>query len=87
LIAHLARTRNISAGSIIGSGTVSNQDAESGYSCIAEQRAREMIADGQARTDYLRQGDNVRIEMLDPHGASWFGAIDQVVQVNTRRTQ
>lgn len=81
LIAHLARTRRISAGSIVGSGTVSNQDAKVGYSCIAEQRAREMIAAGEAITPYLRDGDTVRIEMLDAHGASWFGAIEQVVQV------
>jgi fumarylacetoacetate (FAA) hydrolase len=81
LIAHLAKTRRISAGSIVGSGTVSNQDSKAGYSCIAEQRAREMIAGGEAHTPYLSDGDTVRIEMLDLHGASWFGAIDQAVQV------
>jgi fumarylacetoacetate (FAA) hydrolase len=79
LIAHLARTRNVSAGSIIGSGAVSNEDRSHGYSCIAEQRAIETIDDGAPRTAYLQFGDVVRIEMLGPDGQSVFGAIEQRV--------
>ncbi|SNR86509.1 MULTISPECIES: fumarylacetoacetate hydrolase family protein [unclassified Azospirillum] len=91
LIAHAARTRPLCAGTIIGSGTVSNKDADGGpgrpvaegglgYSCIAEIRTIETIRDGQPRTPFLRFGDRVRIEMQDRNGASIFGAIDQVVQ-------
>lgn len=79
LIAHVCKTRNARAGSIIGSGTVSNRDSTRGYSCIAEQRALEMIASGSAVTPFLRYGDRVRIEMFDTQGASIFGAIDQQV--------
>jgi len=91
LIAHAARTRPLCAGTIIGSGTVSNKDADGGpgrpvaegglgYSCIAEIRTIETIRDGQPRTPFLRFGDRVRIEMRDQNGVSVFGAIDQVVQ-------
>ena len=79
LIAHVCKTRNARAGSIIGSGTVSNRDSSRGYSCIAEQRALEMIASGSAVTPFMRYGDRVRIEMFDANGASIFGAIDQQV--------
>lgn len=90
LIAHLARTRRIGAGSIIGSGTVSNRDMDGspgrpvaqggrGYSCIAEQRMVEQIASGSASTPFLKWGDRVRIEMRDAHGRSIFGAIEQDV--------
>jgi fumarylacetoacetate (FAA) hydrolase len=79
LIAHVCKTRNARAGSIIGSGTVSNRDSTRGYSCIAEQRALEMIASGSAVTPFMRYGDRVRIEMFDANGASIFGAIDQQV--------
>jgi fumarylacetoacetate (FAA) hydrolase len=79
LIAHLAKTRNVRAGSIVGSGTVSNKDASRGYSCIAEQRCREMIEHGAAVTQFMRFGDTVRIEMLDEKGRSVFGAIEQKV--------
>ena len=90
LIAHLAKTRRISAGSIIGSGTVSNRDSDGspgrpcsaggrGYSCIAEQRMIEVIAGGAAVTPFLRYGDVVRIEMRDAAGHSIFGAIEGVV--------
>ena len=79
LIAHMARTRNVRAGSIVGSGTVSNKDAARGYSCIAEQRCRETIAHGAAQTPFMQFGDRIRIEMLDAAGASLFGAIDQQV--------
>src|SRR2546430_3912893 len=90
LIAHAAKTRPLFAGTIVGSGTVSNKDpgggpgrpiAEGGlgYSCIAEQRMVETIRSGKPRTPFLKFGDRVRIEMPGPDGASLFGAIDQVV--------
>jgi fumarylacetoacetate (FAA) hydrolase len=80
LIAHLAKTRNVRAGSIVGSGTVSNRDASLGYSCIAEQRCLETIESGDAFTPFMRFGDTIRIEMLDAKGKSIFGAIEQVVK-------
>jgi len=80
LIAHLAKSRNVRAGSIIGSGTVSNKDAKRGYSCIAEQRCLEMIAGGAPVTPFMAFGDTIRIEMLGGDGKSVFGAIEQRVQ-------
>ena len=91
LIAHLAKTRSLGAGSIIGSGTVSNRDPDGspgrpvsaggrGYCCIAEQRMIETIATGTAQTPFLQYGDQVRIDMRDAKGRSLFGAIDQVVE-------
>lgn len=82
LIAHLTKTRNARAGSIIGSGTVSNKDASKGYSCIAEKRCLEMIAHGEAKTPFMKFGDTVRIEMLDENGKSIFGAINQKIAPN-----
>src|SRR6478672_3020226 len=79
LIAHLTKTRNARAGSIIGSGTVSNKDARKGYTCIAEKRCLETIAGGAATTPFMQFGDTVRIEMLDAQGKSIFGAISQQV--------
>jgi fumarylacetoacetate (FAA) hydrolase len=79
LIAHAARTRTLAAGSIIGSGTVSNRDPEAGSSCLAERRMIETIAGGAPTTPFLRFGDRVRIEMLDAAGNSIFGAIEQRV--------
>ena len=79
LVAHVAKTRNARAGSIVGSGTVSNKDAAKGWSCIAEARALEMIEHGKPRTAFMRFGDRIRIEMLDAQGRSVFGAIDQRV--------
>ncbi len=79
LIAHVAKTRRARAGSIIGSGTVSNKDASRGYSCIAEVRALEMIAGGQPATPFMKFGDRIRIEMLDKAGRSIFGTIEQEV--------
>ncbi|HNB28022.1 MAG TPA: fumarylacetoacetate hydrolase family protein [Alphaproteobacteria bacterium] len=90
LIAHAARTRPLCAGTIIGSGTVSNKGADggpgrpvaaggAGYACIAEQRTVETLLNGQPTTPFLRFGDRVRIEMLDERGASIFGAIEQDV--------
>jgi fumarylacetoacetate (FAA) hydrolase len=85
LIAHLAKTRNARAGSIIGSGTVSNKDARKGYSCIAEKRCLEMIADGEAKTPFMKFGDTIRMEMLDADGKSIFGAINQKVAQHTAK--
>lgn len=79
LIAHLTRTRGARAGSIIGSGTVSNKEASKGYTCVAEKRALEMIADGEAKTPFMKFGDTIKIEMLDTNGKSIFGAINQQV--------
>jgi fumarylacetoacetate (FAA) hydrolase len=90
LIAHLAKTRNIGAGSIIGSGTVSNRDSDGGpgkpidsgglgYSCIAEVRTVETILEGAARTEFLKRGDTVRIWMDDEAGHPIFGVIEQIV--------
>ncbi|EEE43979.1 fumarylacetoacetate hydrolase family protein [Roseibium alexandrii] len=90
LIAHAAKTRTLSAGTIIGSGTVSNKmgggpgkslaDGGAGYSCIAELRVIETIENGEATTPFLKFGDTIRIEMLDGEGHSIFGAIEQTVQ-------
>jgi fumarylacetoacetate (FAA) hydrolase len=89
LIAHAARTRRLGAGSIIGSGTVSNRldggpgkpvaQGGAGYTCLAEVRTVETILEGKPRTPFLKFGDRVRIEMLDERGRSIFGAIDQQV--------
>ncbi|MEO8488038.1 MAG: fumarylacetoacetate hydrolase family protein [Betaproteobacteria bacterium] len=90
LVAHLAKTRDLGAGTIVGSGTVSNRENDHpgrpasaggvGYSCIAEQRTVETILEGKPRTPFLRFGDRVRIEMLDAEGRTIFGAIDQRVR-------
>ena len=91
LIAHLAKTRSLGAGTIIGSGTVSNRDADGGpgkpvsegglgYSCIAEVRTVETILRGKPETPFLKPGDTVRIEMLDDHHHTLFGAIEQTVE-------
>jgi fumarylacetoacetate (FAA) hydrolase len=86
LIAHAAKTRPLAAGTIVGSGTVSNQDQSVGSSCLAEVRSIETIEHGKATTGFLRFGDRVRIEMLDAGGHSIFGAIDQqVVRYNPPR--
>lgn len=78
LIAHAARTRNLAAGTVIGTGTISNTNfREVGSACIAERRAIELIDEGRPRTGYMKFGDRVRIEMFDADGASIFGAIDQ----------
>jgi fumarylacetoacetate (FAA) hydrolase len=91
LIAHAAKTRVLAAGTIIGSGTVSNKedggpgrpaaDGGIGYSCIAEQRTVETILHGAPSTPFMRDGDRVRIEMADAAGRSIFGAIDQRVRI------
>jgi fumarylacetoacetate (FAA) hydrolase len=88
LIAHAAYSRNLSAGTIIGSGTVSNPDYRSvGSACIAERRAIEIADQGKVITEYMRFGDRVRIEMLDDEGRSVFGAIDQRVVPPQARSQ
>lgn len=80
LIAHAARTRDLVAGTIIGSGTVSNKDyTRTGSACISERRAIEMIADGQPRTPFMAFGDRIRMEARDRNGRTPFGAIDQIV--------
>jgi fumarylacetoacetate (FAA) hydrolase len=79
LIAHAARTRALEAGTIVGSGTVSNRDPAAGSSCLAERRMIETIEGGAPQTPFLDFGDRVRIEMLDAAGRSIFGAIDQRV--------
>jgi fumarylacetoacetate (FAA) hydrolase len=89
LIAHVAKTRELEAGSIVGSGTVSNKEADGpgrpaasggvGYSCIAEQRTVETLVNGKPTTPFMRFGDRIRIEMHDAEGRSIFGAIDQQV--------
>ena len=87
LIAHICKTRNVRAGSIVGSGTVSNKGVEvdgrkewpKGYSCIAEKRAIETILDGQPSTAFMKYGDTIRIEMKGKDGQSVFGAIDQKI--------
>jgi fumarylacetoacetate (FAA) hydrolase len=95
LVAHAAKTRRLGAGTIIGSGTVSNKDADGGpgrpvsdgglgYSCIAEIRTVETLRQGKPRTPFLRFGDTIRIEMKDRDNRSIFGAIEQTVHRYTR---
>jgi fumarylacetoacetate (FAA) hydrolase len=79
LVAHVAKSRPLGAGAIIGSGTISNYDRSAGSSCLAEKRMLEIIADGKASTPFMRFGDKVRIEMFDDNNVSIFGAIDQSV--------
>jgi fumarylacetoacetate (FAA) hydrolase len=87
LIAHICKTRNVRAGTIVGSGTVSNKSVDvngqpewpKGYSCIAEKRAIETILDGQPSTDFMKFGDTIRIEVKGKNGDSLFGAIDQQI--------
>lgn len=79
LIAHAAKTRSLCAGSIVGSGTVSNKNMSAGSCCIAERRTLEQLESGAPKTGFMKFGDRVRIEMFDANGASIFGAIDQHV--------
>ena len=79
LIAHICKTRNVRAGSVIGSGTVSNKDWTHGYSCIAEKRAIETIEGGAPVTEFMKFGDTIRIEAKAKDGQSVFGAIEQKV--------
>ena len=79
LIAHAAKTRPLGAGTIIGSGTISNSDRSAGIACIAERRMIEKIEQGESKTPFLKYGDVIRIEMKDGAGASVFGAIEQKI--------
>jgi fumarylacetoacetate (FAA) hydrolase len=80
LIAHAAKTRPLCAGTLVGSGTVANQDEARGASCLAEKRMLEIIAHGQPSTPFMKFGECVRIEMLDRSGHSVFGAIEQIIE-------
>ncbi|QOW19186.1 fumarylacetoacetate hydrolase family protein [Lysobacter ciconiae] len=80
LVAHAARTRPLSAGTIVGSGTIANEDTSLGASCFAELRTVEALRDGKPSTPFMSFGDTVRIEMLDRDGASIFGAIEQRIE-------
>jgi len=80
LVAHAAKTRPLSAGTIVGSGTVANEDTALGASCFAELRTVETLRDGKPSTPFLRFGDSVRIEVLDRSGVSIFGAIEQRIE-------
>jgi len=80
LVAHAAKTRPLAAGTIVGSGTIANQDVSRGASCFAEQRTVEALRDGKPSTPFMAFGDTVRIEMLDRDGRSLFGAIEQRIE-------
>jgi fumarylacetoacetate (FAA) hydrolase len=82
LIAHIAKTRAFVAGTIVGSGTVSNADRARGISCLAERRMIETIENGKPQTPFMKPGDSVHIEMRAPDGSSIFGAIAQRVVEN-----
>ena len=79
LVAHAAKTRPLTAGTIVGSGTIANQDTGKGASCLAEQRTVETLRDGKPSTPFLKFGDSLRIEVTDAAGATIFGAIEQTV--------
>ena len=84
LVAHAAKTRPLSAGTIVGSGTVANEDTSLGASCFAEQRTVETLRDGKPSTPFMVFGDRLRVEMLDRQGQSVFGAIEQVIEQQPR---
>jgi fumarylacetoacetate (FAA) hydrolase len=79
LVAHAAKTRPLVAGTLVGSGTIANQDTTKGASCLAEQRTVEKLRDGESKTPFLKFGDRVKIEITDKGGRSIFGAIEQTV--------
>ncbi len=79
IISHIAKTRNLKAGTIIGSGTVSNEDPSVGSSCLVEKRTIEQINTGKAETPYMSVGDEIKIEMIDSQGQNIFGTIQQKV--------
>jgi len=87
LVAHAARTRRLMAGTVVGSGTVSNRDERAGVCCLAEKRVREQLRDGQIQTPFLRANDQIRISMRDREGHDIFGAIDQRVEIFQSRSQ
>ena len=80
LVAHAAKTRPLSAGTIVGSGTIANEDTSKGASCFAEKRTVEALEHGKPQTPFMSFGDTVRIEMLDAAGDSIFGAIEQRIE-------
>ena len=80
LIAHAAKTRPLGAGTIVGSGTVANQDESKGASCLAEKRMLEIIRDGKPSTPFMKFGDRVKIDMTDKSGKSIFGSIEQTIE-------
>ncbi len=84
LIAHAAKTRELRAGTLVGTGTISNHDKATGYACLMEARLVEQVEQGAAKTPFLAFGDTVKIEMFDVHGATIFGAIEQRVERCTR---
>jgi fumarylacetoacetate (FAA) hydrolase len=79
LVAHAAKTRPLTAGTVVGSGTIANEDTSKGASCLAEIRMLEIIADGKPSTPFMKFGDTIRIEMYDDQGDSIFGAIEQTI--------
>ncbi len=80
LVAHVARTRPLTAGTIVGSGTIANQDTSKGASCLAEQRTVETLRDGKPSTPFLKFGDRLKIDITDAAGASIFGSIEQHIE-------
>lgn len=80
LVAHAARTRPLIAGTIVGSGTIANEDTSKGASCLAEQRVVELLRDGEAKTPFLKFGDSIRIDVTDAQGDSIFGSIEQRIE-------
>ena len=80
LISHCAKTRKLSAGTIIGSGTVSNEDSSKGSSCLVEKRTLEKIQTGSAHQAFMKEGDHIEIKMLDHKGQNIFGTISQQVK-------
>jgi fumarylacetoacetate (FAA) hydrolase len=79
LVAHAAKTRPLTAGTIVGSGTIANEDTGKGASCLAEQRTVETLRDGKPSTPFLSFGDSLRIDVTDASGASIFGSIEQAI--------
>jgi fumarylacetoacetate (FAA) hydrolase len=84
LVAHAAKTRPLTAGTIVGSGTIANEDTGKGASCLAEQRTVETLRDGKPSTPFLKFGDSLRIDVTDTSGASIFGSIEQVITPQKR---
>jgi fumarylacetoacetate (FAA) hydrolase len=80
LVAHAAKTRPLTAGTVVGSGTIANEDTSKGASCLAEQRTVETLRDGKPSTPFLKFGDRVKIDVTDRDGKSIFGSIEQTIQ-------
>ena len=80
LVAHAAKTRPLTAGTIVGSGTIANEDTGKGASCVAEQRTVETLRDGKPGTPFLKFGDRVKIDVTDRDGKSIFGSIEQTIE-------